>query len=114
MSGKDLKVTSSDIGDLSGKIQHFETTLGERIRDLNRVVDLIQGGWKGAASAQYDITQAELNKKLSSVKRDLENLQNLVKMSADGFDEQERERMSSFAKMENAHTKANESAILGM
>ncbi|WP_327326420.1 WXG100 family type VII secretion target [Streptomyces sp. NBC_01210] len=114
MSKQDLKVTSSDITGLSTKIQNFQDNLRDRIKDLNRVVDLIQGGWKGAASAQYDITQSELNRKLSSVQRDLENLQNLVKMSADGFDEQERERMSSFAKMENAHTKANESAILGM
>ncbi len=111
MSGpSDLKVTSGDIGDLSGKIQHFQTTLGERISDLNRVVDLIQGGWKGAASQQYDTTQTQLNLKLKSVQRDLENLQNLVKMSADGFDAQEQERLASFAKMENA--KGNTSAIL--
>ncbi|MCX4819754.1 WXG100 family type VII secretion target [Streptomyces sp. NBC_01142] len=110
MSGKDLKVTSSDIGELSGKIQAFQTNLSGRIGDLNRVVDLIQGGWKGAASQQYDVTQTELNRKLKNLQQSLENLENMVKMSADGFDAQERERMSSFTKMENA--KGNSSAIL--
>jgi WXG100 family type VII secretion target len=114
MSGEDLKVTGSDISDLSGKIQAFQNNLNDRIGDLNRVVDLIQGGWKGAASQQYDAVQTQLNKKLRSVQQDLENLQNLVRMSADGFDEEERRRMSSFSSMENAKGGAGNSAILGM
>ncbi|MFI2352357.1 WXG100 family type VII secretion target [Streptomyces sp. NPDC019443] len=110
MSGQDLNVTSSEISDLSGKIQTFQNTLRDRIGDLNRVVDLIQGGWKGAASQQYDEAQTRLNRRLASVQRDLENLERLVKMSAEGFDEEERRRMSSFAGMETSNGKA--SAIL--
>ncbi|MGI5403293.1 WXG100 family type VII secretion target [Streptomyces sp. CA-135486] len=112
MSGnQDLNVTSSEITGLSGKIDKFQTELNSRITSLNGVVDRIQAGWKGAASQEYDRTQADLNRRLRNVQRDLENLQNLVKMSADGFDNQETERIQSFRKMEA--TKGS-SAILGM
>ncbi|MGW6458715.1 WXG100 family type VII secretion target [Streptomyces sp. NPDC055078] len=112
MSGnQDLNVTSSEITGLSGKIDKFQNELSSRITSLNGVVDRIQAGWKGAASQEYDRVQADLNRRLRNVQRDLENLQNLVKMSADGFDAQETERISSFRKMEEAK---GSSAILNI
>jgi len=110
MSGEDLKALTGEIGELSGKINNFSLEVERRIGDMNRVVDTIQGGWQGAASQQYDTVQSNLNRKLKGLQQDLENLQNLVRMSADGFDEQERQRMASFAKMENANGRS--SAIL--
>ncbi|MET9422953.1 MULTISPECIES: WXG100 family type VII secretion target [unclassified Streptomyces] len=110
MSDKNLDVTTGDITELSGKIQNFSIELNSRITSLNGVVDRIQAGWQGAASQQYDQVQTQVNRRLSNLQQSLENLQNIVKMSADGFDEEERKRMSSFAGMENA--KGNTSAIL--
>ncbi|MFI1015734.1 WXG100 family type VII secretion target [Streptomyces sp. NPDC020965] len=112
MSGNEnLKVTSSEITALSGKIDSFQNELSNRITSLNGVVDRIQAGWKGAASQEYDRVQSDLNLRLRNVQRDLENLQNLVKMSADGFDAEESERISSFRKMEAAK---GSSAILSI
>ncbi|MEU0369425.1 WXG100 family type VII secretion target [Streptomyces sp. NPDC006283] len=110
MSDKNLDVTTGDITELSGKIQSFQIELGNRITSLNRVVDAIQAGWKGAASQQYDAVQTRVNRRLSNLQQSLENLERMVKISADGFDEEERKRLSSFAGMENA--KGNTSAIL--
>ena len=45
------------------------------------------------------------------MQRDLENLQNLVKMSADGFDAQETERIQTFRKAESSQ---GSSAILSI
>ncbi|WP_405998154.1 WXG100 family type VII secretion target [Streptomyces sp. NBC_00829] len=97
---KDLNVTSSEITGLAGKVQTFQDQLNGRITSLNGVVDRIQAGWKGAASLEYDRVQSDLNRRLRSMQRDLENLENLIKMSADGFDAHETERISSFRKME--------------
>ncbi|MCM2392880.1 MULTISPECIES: WXG100 family type VII secretion target [Streptomyces] len=101
MSGnRDLDVTSGELVGLSGKIDKFQQELNSRITSLNGVVDRIQAGWKGAAQQEYDRVQAELNRRLRDVQRDLDNLQQLVKMSADGFDAQETERIQAFRKME--------------
>ncbi|MFE7132883.1 WXG100 family type VII secretion target [Streptomyces sp. NPDC057638] len=112
MSGNaNLKVTSGDITGLSQKIDAFQSDLNARITSLNSVVDRIQAGWKGAASQEYDRVQRDLNLKLRNVQRDLENLQNLVKMSADSFDAQEVERLSTFRRMEASQ---GSSAILNI
>ncbi|MFI1400876.1 WXG100 family type VII secretion target [Streptomyces sp. NPDC020681] len=112
-SGKDLNVTSGDITGLSGKVDKFQLELGQRITSLHGVVDRIENGWKGSASGAYNTTQAEVNKQLRNVQRDLENLQNLLKMSADGFDEQEQERLRSFTSMPDP-APGNSSAILSI
>ncbi|WP_267246108.1 WXG100 family type VII secretion target [Streptomyces sp. PR69] len=111
MSDENLKVTSSEITELARKINAFQAELNARITSLNGVVDRIQAGWKGAASQAYDVVQSDLNKQLRNVQRDLDNLENLVKMSADGFDAQEIERIKSFQGMERTQ---GSSAILSL
>ncbi|WP_324983213.1 WXG100 family type VII secretion target [Streptomyces sp.] len=110
-SGKDLNVTSGEITGLSKQIDKFQGELNSRIGSLNSVVDQIQAGWKGAAAQEYDRVQKDLNLRLRNVQRDLENLQNLVKMSADGFDAQETERIQTFRKAESSQ---GSSAILSI
>ncbi|MEU2431133.1 MULTISPECIES: WXG100 family type VII secretion target [unclassified Streptomyces] len=109
---KDLNVTTGELVRLAGKVQTLQNELNSRITSLNGVVDRIQAGWKGAAMQAYDATQANLNNRLRGVQRDLENLENLIKMAASGFDEQELERIRSFTSMEQSNP--NQSAILGI
>ncbi|MEU9981321.1 WXG100 family type VII secretion target [Streptomyces sp. NPDC050856] len=113
MSGKDLNVTSSELVALAGKVQTLQDELNGRITSLNGVVDRIQAGWQGAASKAYDVTQENLNRRLRGMQQSLENLENLIKISADGFDEEESRRLRSFTSMEQSNG-ANQSAILGI
>ena len=111
-SGKDLNVTSGEYHSVCpSRSTSSRDELNSRITSLNSVVDQIQAGWKGAASQEYDRVQKDLNLRLRNVQRDLENLQNLVKMSADGFDAQETERIQTFRKAEASQ---GSSAILSI
>ncbi|MET9803684.1 WXG100 family type VII secretion target [Streptomyces sp. NPDC006368] len=112
MSGKDLNVTSGELVSLAGKVQTLQDELNSRITSLNSVVDRIQAGWQGAASKEYDAAQDRLNRRLRGMQQDLENLENLIRMSADGFDAEEQERLRSFRNMEQSN--GNESAILSI
>ncbi|MFD5034716.1 WXG100 family type VII secretion target [Streptomyces sp. NPDC058220] len=109
---KDLNVTTEEQVLLANKIQSFHDELQSRITSLNGVVDRIQAGWQGAASREYDVVQERLNKRLRDMRVKLIELEEIMRMSADGFTQQEEERIASFRRMDD--TTAGQSAILGM
>ncbi|GAA3759723.1 WXG100 family type VII secretion target [Streptomyces tremellae] len=111
-AGKDLNVTADDQTDLANRIQNFHEELQRRITSLNSVVDRIQGGWAGAASKAYDTAQKDLNIRLRKMRSDLVELEQIMRMSADGFTNEEQERIRTFRQMDD--TPAGQSAILGM
>nr|WSZ98811.1 WXG100 family type VII secretion target [Streptomyces sp. NBC_00857] len=109
---KDLNVTGDDQVGLAGKIQGFHDELQRRINSLNGVVDTIQAGWKGAASNEFNRVQSDLNLRLRNMRVELVKLEEIMRMSADGFTQQEQDRIQSFRKMDDSSS--GKSAILGM
>ncbi|KQX47670.1 MULTISPECIES: WXG100 family type VII secretion target [unclassified Streptomyces] len=109
---KDLNVTSAEQVKLAGRIQDFHDELQARITSLNGVVDRIQAGWQGAASKEYDRVQNDLNQRMRSMRVELVKLEEIMRMSADGFTQEEDDRIRSFRTMDD--TAAGQSAILGM
>ncbi|QXE34362.1 WXG100 family type VII secretion target [Streptomyces sp. GMY02] len=109
---KDLNVTSGDQIDLANKIQGFHDELQSRITSLNGVVDRIQAGWQGAASKEYDRVQNDLNQRLRNMRVELVKLEEIMRMSADGFTQQEEDRIASFRRMDDSTQ--GQSSILGM
>ncbi|MEV8591165.1 WXG100 family type VII secretion target [Streptomyces sp. NPDC051180] len=113
---KDLNVTSAEQVKLAGRIQDFSDELQARITSLNGVVDRVQAGWQGAASKEYDRVQNDLNQRLRSMRAELSRLEEIMRMSADGFSQEEEDRLRSFRQMDNSGSGGggNQSAILGM
>ncbi|MFE0644046.1 WXG100 family type VII secretion target [Streptomyces sp. NPDC058877] len=109
---KDLNVTSAEQVKLAGRIQDFSDELQSRITSLNGVVDRIQAGWQGAASKEYDRVQNDLNQRLRNMRVELVKLEEIMRMSADGFTQEEEDRVRSFRRMDD--TSSGQSAILGM
>lgn len=102
MAGKDLNVTSGEQTELANKIGGFQSELQSRITSLNSVVDRIQAGWQGAASSEYDRVQNDLNLRLKRMCQDLDQLENIMRMSADGFTQQEEDRIAAFRRMDTS------------
>ena len=114
---KDLNVTSAEQTRLAGRIQDFSDELQSRITSLNGVVDRVQAGWQGAASKEYDRVQNDLNLRLRSMRNELSKLEEMMRMSADGFSREEEDRLRSFRTMDasgGAGGGGNQSAILGV
>ncbi|MFF8608049.1 WXG100 family type VII secretion target [Streptomyces sp. NPDC015346] len=109
---KDLNVTSAEQTKLAGRIQDFHDELQARVTSLNGVVDRIQAGWQGAASKEYDRVQNDLNLRLKNMRVELIKLEEMMRMSADGFTREEEDRIRGFRKMDD--TSSGQSAILGM
>ncbi|WP_406062738.1 WXG100 family type VII secretion target [Streptomyces sp. NBC_01077] len=114
---KDLNVTSAEQVKLAGRIQDFSDELQSRITSLNGVVDRVQAGWQGAASKEYDRVQNDLNQRLRSMRAELSKLEEIMRMSADGFSQEEEDRLRSFRTMDNSGSGGgggSQSAILGV
>ncbi|GGV09972.1 hypothetical protein GCM10010275_58530 [Streptomyces litmocidini] len=114
---KDLNVTSAEQIKLAGRIQDFSDELQSRITSLNSVVDRVQAGWQGAASKEYDRVQNDLNQRLRSMRAELSKLEEIMRMSADGFSREEEDRMRSFRQMDSGSgggASGGQSAILGV
>ncbi|MCB5182310.1 MULTISPECIES: WXG100 family type VII secretion target [Streptomyces] len=90
---------------LAGEINTYHTELSSRIGKLNDVVDRIQAGWKGAAGKEFDVLQRGVNENLKKIKDRLMDLEEAMRMSVQGFNAEEEQRIAEIRKV-------NSSAIL--
>ncbi|MFF9364270.1 WXG100 family type VII secretion target [Streptomyces griseoluteus] len=100
-SGVDLSAHA--LTGLANDIRDFHHTVSERVTSLNRVVDMIQAGWKGAAGKEFDTVQQGVNRNLKKLQDDLVDLEEAMRASVGGFTDQEQERISDIRKVDNSY-----------
>jgi WXG100 family type VII secretion target len=96
----DLQTSAQDQTGLATKIDTFSSEVASHIRSLNNVVNLIEDGWKGSAHGEYNSLQTSLNDQLQSMQRHLADLRDIMRMSANGFSNQESEQLHKFRSMQ--------------
>ncbi|MBW5483171.1 WXG100 family type VII secretion target [Streptomyces bambusae] len=87
---------------LAGEINTYHTELTNRIGKLNDVVDRIQAGWQGAASKEFDVLQRGVNENLKKIKDRLVDLEDAMRMSVQGFNAEEEQRIAEIRKVNNS------------
>lgn len=92
-----------DLTKLANDIRDFHTQVSERVTSLNRVVDMVQAGWKGAAGKEFDTVQQGVNKNLKKLQDDLVDLEDAMRASIGGFTDQEQERIAHIRKVDNSY-----------
>lgn len=97
-----LDYSKDSLAQLAGHIDSFNIELSKRIGSLNRVVDMVQAGWQGAAGKEFDLMQQGVNQHLRKLQDNLEDLKDVVRMSVKGFDSHEQERISEIRKVDNS------------
>lgn len=100
-SGVDLSADA--LRHLANDIGKFHHQVSERVTSLNRVVDMIQAGWKGAAGKEFDTVQQGVNRHLKKLQDDLVDLEEAMRASVGGFTDQEQERISDIRKVDNSY-----------
>jgi WXG100 family type VII secretion target len=98
----DQKRENDQLIALANKIQNFHVEVSRRVTSLNTVVDMIQGGWQGAASQEYDRVQREVNVHLKKLQDNLVDLEEVMRMAVNGFEEHEQERIAEIRKVDNS------------
>lgn len=100
-SGVDLSADA--LTGLANDIRDFHHQVSERVTSLNRVVDMIQAGWQGAAGKEFDTVQRGVNHNLKKLQDDLVDLEEAMRASVGGFTDQEQERISEIRKVDNSY-----------
>ncbi|WP_069814862.1 WXG100 family type VII secretion target [Streptomyces sp. TP-A0874] len=95
-----LDVSSSELDQLVKDLDTMQDMLDEKIRSLNAVVDRIEGGWKGSAAGAYNELQRNVNNHARSIREKLVIVEEAMKMSRDGFDQQELDQLQQFQKLQ--------------
>ncbi|MDO0925447.1 WXG100 family type VII secretion target [Streptomyces sp. TG1A-8] len=49
--------SAHELTKLANDIRDFHHQVSERVTSLNRVVDMVQAGWQGAAGKEFDTVQ---------------------------------------------------------
>ncbi|GHB11990.1 MULTISPECIES: WXG100 family type VII secretion target [Streptomyces] len=98
-----LAHSTQELTKLANDIRDFHHQVSERVTSLNRVVDMIQAGWQGAAGKEFDSMQQGVNQNLKRLQDDLVDLEQAVRASVGGFTEQEQERISEIRKVDNSY-----------
>jgi WXG100 family type VII secretion target len=98
-----LAHSTHELTKLANDIRDFHHQVSERVTSLNRVVDMIQAGWQGAAGKEFDSMQQGVNQHLKRLQNDLVDLEQAVRASVGGFTEQEQERISEIRKVDNSY-----------
>ncbi|NEC03689.1 WXG100 family type VII secretion target [Streptomyces sp. SID7909] len=97
MGDKDkFKISAEEIDRLVLELDYMHDTLQGRITALNGVIDSVEGHWKGIAANAYNGLQTQVNLDVRNLKELLDFTREAVRMSRDGFDAEEIERLNSF------------------
>lgn len=97
MSGEDgqsrLRVTSDRLTALADDLDAMQTHLDEQVKRMDAVVDSIEAGWRGPAAKAYRALHAGAAEDAVRIRMVLQRLEQGVRLSRDGFTEQELDIM---------------------
>ena len=98
-----VNYSNAQLTQLANDIGKFHHDVSDRVGSLNRVVDMIQGGWQGAAGKEFDAVQQGVNQHLRKLQDNLVELEKVMRMSVDGFDSEEQARISEIRKVDHSY-----------
>lgn len=112
MANGKLKIEGQELRTLIRDLDTMEKSLESQIKDLRSTADTVAAGWKGTAASAYMTLQNDVNETTRRLRMRLIAIEEAMKMSADGFDEQEMEEMRRFKNL--GGDEAGQSKILDM
>lgn len=112
MASNRLKVEEQELTQLIKDLDLMEKSLDNQIRELNGVAERVASGWKGSAAMAYTNLQREVNETTRRLRSRLIVIEESMKNSRDGFNQQEMDQMQQFKRMQQDD--GGQSKILGM
>ncbi|MEV5674484.1 WXG100 family type VII secretion target [Streptomyces sp. NBC_01237] len=86
--------------------------LTKQVKRMDEIVDVIEAGWRGPAAKAYRALHRGAAEDAVRIRGVMKILEQAVRLSRDGFTEQELEIMGQFRRMQNAVDVAAEANAL--
>ncbi|MGK5631164.1 WXG100 family type VII secretion target [Streptomyces sp. URMC 123] len=112
MADGKLAVSAQELNSLISDLDAMERHLKKKIERLNTIVATIDAGWRSSAGSAYKDLQRGVNEDAIRIRQMLILLEEAMKMSRDGFTDQELEVMRSFRQLQQSEI--GRQRILGM
>lgn len=96
----DLRVSSEDLTKLADDLDEMQRYLDRQVRRMDAVVDAIEARWRGPAAKAYRKQHREAAKEAVRIRELMKLLEAAVRMSRDGFTEQELDTLAAFRRIQ--------------
>ncbi|WP_415952461.1 WXG100 family type VII secretion target [Streptomyces sp. KLOTTS4A1] len=107
-----LRAKSDRLTDLANDLDGMQDYLDKQVRRMDAIVDKVEAGWRGpAASAYRDLHRAAAEDAVR-IRMVMQRLEQAVRLSRDGFTEQELDIMEQLRKIQTETQVKSEAAEL--
>jgi WXG100 family type VII secretion target len=97
-----LKVSEDDLTRLAGDLDEMQRHIDSQVRRMDGIVDRIEAGWKGETGKAYRALHRAAAEDAVRIREILGVLEEAMRMSRDGFTEQELDTLRRLQRMESA------------
>jgi WXG100 family type VII secretion target len=98
----DLDTSEDDLTHLADDLGAMRDHLDQQVRRMDTIVDTIQAGWRSNAASGYRDVHLSVTKDVVRVREMLGVIEEAVRMSRDGFTEQELDTLQRMRREESA------------
>lgn len=112
VDGQILRVVDHRLTDLADDLDEMQEYLTKQVKRMDEIVDVIEAGWRGPAAKAYRALHRGAAEDAVRIRGVMKILEQAMRLSRDGFTEQELEIMGQFRRMQNAVDVAAEANAL--
>ncbi|MEW2136237.1 WXG100 family type VII secretion target [Streptomyces sp. NPDC005409] len=98
----DLNVSEDGLTKLADDMDSMQRYLDRQVRRMDAVVDRIEAGWKGETGSAYRALHRAAAEDTVRIREILVVLEKAVRMSRDGFTQQELDTLQAFRRVHSA------------
>ena len=110
-AGVDLKVSNQDLTKLADDLDDMQDYLNKQVKRMDAIVDRIEAGWRGPAATAYREFHRAASEDAVRIREVIRNLEQAVRLSRDGFSEQELDVMAATAQNPGGHRQRGRQAV---
>lgn len=95
-----LQVNSENLTKLADDLDEMQRYLDRQVKRMDAVVDAIEARWRGPAAKAYRRQHRDAAKEAVRIRELMKLLEAAVRMSRDGFTEQELDTLAAFRRIQ--------------
>ncbi|MEN8654558.1 WXG100 family type VII secretion target [Streptomyces sp. 21So2-11] len=97
-----LRASHDRLTDLANDLDDMQGYLNNQVKRMDEVVDSIEAGWRGPAADAYRSLHRDAAKDAVRIREVMKTLAQAVRLSRDGFTEQELDVLERFRRLQGS------------